>query len=972
MKNYIILFYILLSAVFLKAQTNDPLLAEDIEAQQKWVDSVMNTLSVDEKIGQLFMVAAYSNRDEEHENFIKDLIENYHIGSLIFFQDQPIKQAELTNTYQSLSRVPMLIGIDGEWGLNMRLKETFRYPWNMTLGAVQDDALIEEFGKQVGEHCKRIGIHMNFAPVVDVNINPKNPIIGNRSFGENPENVAQKASAFTKGIQSQHIIASAKHFPGHGDTATDSHHALPKLDFTKERLDSIELYPYKKLIDEDITSIMIGHLSIPSLEPNETLPSSLSKNIVTGLLQDELGYKGLIITDALNMKASANFASSADVNLGAILAGNDLLDVPLDVPETFKRFKKALETGELTEERLDHSVRKLLKTKYWVGLHSYEPVQIENLLSDLNTKENEVLFRSLVEKSLTLVKNDGAILPIRDLEKQKIAYVKLGDDVNDDFVATLKKYHEVTVIEAEKLNELMTSLKPYNKVIVGYHKSNAHAWKSFKFSDKELVWLQEISRNKEVILDVFASPYSLLQVKSFTNIDAVLVSYQNSKTAQELSAQLIFGAFGAKGRLPVSINEVFKEGEGLDSSNFLRLGYSIPEDVDMSSEKLARIDSIFDVVLKEEMAPGGVVLVARQGKVVYHKSFGYHTYSKKKAVEVTDVYDLASLTKILGGLPMIMKSYESGLFTLDTELGTILPYLKGSNKDTITVKEALSHNGKIVPWIPYYLETLDSISGEPLKEFYSKKPSKKFNVQVSKDLYLKTSYTDTIYKRIADSELLEKPGYRYSGLIFYLFKRYFQETYKRQMDELNASQFYKPLGANTLGYKPTRYLDVERIVPSEIDTYFRQDTLQGYVHDMGAAMFNGVSGNAGLFANANDVAKMMQMYLQKGYYGGDRFLNTETLDTFTKRHFFEDDVRRGLGFDKPQIDPDVEATCGCVSEHSFGHSGFTGTYAWADPDSEIVYVFLSNRVYPTMDNNKLGEENIRTEVQRLIEEAIIR
>ena len=504
---------------FLNAQSIDPLLVKDTLAQQKWVDTLLNNMTIDEKIGQLFMVAAYSNKDDNHEKFIANLIEKYHIGALIFFQDDPLKQAKLTNKYQAQSKIPLLIGIDGEWGLNMRLKETYRFPWNMTLGAIQNNSLITAFGVQVGKHCNRLGIHMNFAPVVDVNTNPENPIIGNRSFGENPINVAGKSSAFTLGIQSQKVLASAKHFPGHGDTATDSHHTLPTVDFTKQRLDSVELYPYKQNFEAGLGSVMVAHLSVPELEPNTNLPSSLSKNIVTGLLKEEMGFKGLIITDALNMKGSANFNSPQEINLAAILAGNDLLDVPLNIPETVIRFKEALESGELTEERLDESVRKILKTKFWAGLNNYKPIETENLIEDLNSVENELIHRKLLENSITLLKNESLIFPIQNLDKKKIAYVKLGDGDNKEFVDMLKNYTNVDVVSASNLYDLITKLKKYNLVVVGYHKSNSSPWKSYKFKQTELVWLQEIARTNKVILDVFASPYSLLQIKTFENID---------------------------------------------------------------------------------------------------------------------------------------------------------------------------------------------------------------------------------------------------------------------------------------------------------------------------------------------------------------------------------------------------------------------------------------------------------------------
>lgn len=953
------------------SQNVDPLYTEDYKAQKNWVDSIMKGMSIEEKIGQLFMVQAYSNKEEKHENFIKEMINKYHIGNLIFMQGTPEKQAVLNNTYQALSKVPLLIGFDGEWGLDMRLKNAYRFPWNMTLGAVQDNQLIEKFGQHLGKHCKRLGIHVNFAPVVDVNINPANPIIGNRSFGENKVNVTEKAIAFTQGMQSEGVMANAKHFPGHGDTATDSHYALPVLNFDKARLDSVELYPYPRVFDAGIASVMTAHLSIPALEPNRELPTSLSKNVVTGLLQDEMGFLGLIFTDGLNMKGATNFATSAEIDLEAIKAGNDILLIPQDVPGSVALIKKALFTGALTQERLEASVRKILRAKYWVGLHKYEPIVLENLHEDLNTIEDEVLHRELVKASLTVVKNEDDIIPIRKLDEKKIAYVRLGDDLGNNFVGMLQNYTKVDTISDQNLDVLLKKLKPYNLVIIGFHKSNKHPWKSYKFSNQEIVWLQEIAREKRVILDVFASPYSLLDVKSFTNIEGVVVSYQNSKLAQEISAQALFGAIQFKGKLPVSIKTNFKEGTGFTTSNLNRLQYSIPEAVQLSSKKLERIDSVANEILSKKMAPGFQILVARKGNVVYQKSFGYHTDAQKDTVKNSDLYDVASLTKILASLPMVMKAEEEKRIKLTSSIRDILPKFKRSNKDTVTVKELLSHYGRLQAWIPFYRLTQDSITGKNLQEFYRKTKSKKFPIQVAEDLYLSKSYKDSIYKYIKDAEQREKPGYKYSDLGYYILKEAIERKYRKGLDELVDKRFYRALGANRTSFLPLQKFSKEEIVPTEKDTYYRNQLLHGYVHDMGAAMLGGVSGHAGLFSNANDVAKIMQMYLQKGFYGGQRFLRSSTIDKFNKRYFEDKKVRRGLGFDKPQLNPKIEATCGCVSDKSFGHSGFTGAFTWADPESEIVYVFLSNRVYPTMENRGLVKENIRTEIQRLIQESIL-
>ncbi len=971
MKKNKIFFLFIVVAICSNAQSVDPLIKVDSRAQERWVDSILTKMTIDQKVGQLFMINAYSNRDAKHELFIDRLIKKYKIGGLIFFQGTPDKQAKMTNRFQAISEIPLMIGFDGEWGLDMRLDNTYRFPWNMTLGAIQNTKLIKSFGQRLGKHAKRLGIHINFAPVVDVNINPKNPIIGNRSFGEIPENVAEKAIAFTKGMQSEQVLASAKHFPGHGDTDTDSHVSLPTIPFSKERLDSIELYPYKRLFDNGLASVMVGHLSVPQLEPNTSLPSSLSKNIVTGVLKNELGFEGLIFTDALNMKGAANFSSAAEINLEVIKAGNDILLMPNDIEGSFAKIKKAVTDGSITEERLNHSVKKILKAKYWAGLYKVKPILIDNLKEDLNTVEDDILHHKLVKNSITLIKNKQSTFPVKDLEGQRIAYVKLGDAEHTTFVERLNDYTQVDVVKGKTLDVLLKNLKPYNLVIIGYHKSNAHAWKGYKFKNKELVWLQEIARNKRVILDVFASPYSLLDVKTFTNIEAAIVSYQNSKMAQDVSAQLIFGAGAAKGKLPVSINENFVAGHGLVSTNLKRLAYTFPEKVGMSSEKLMRVDSIAKIILAEKMAPGMQILVARKGEVVYRKSFGYHTAGKKREVKNTDLYDLASLTKILGGVPPIMKAYEEEKFGLDSYIGGLMPVLKGTDKDSITIKESLSHYGRFKAWIPYYLTTLDSVTREPLKEYYNVRKTKKHGVQVARNMFLTTSFKDTINKMIAESPLREKKGYKYSGLIFYLFKDYLEKQYGTSLDKHNATHFYQPLGATTLTYNPLNKFPENRIVPTEIDKFYRKQLLHGYVHDQGAATLGGVNANAGLFSNSNDVAKMMQLYLQKGFYGGKRYFNQETLEVFNKRYYETEGVRRGLGFDKPQLDADVKATCGCVSSKSFGHSGYTGTYTWADPETELVYVFLSNRVYPTADNTKLVMKNIRTEVQRLIQEAII-
>ncbi len=965
-----IAFSIVLLFTFISNAQVDPLKTKDSIAQNKWVDSIMGHMSLDQKIGQLFMVPAFSNKDKKHTDYIESLIKKYEIGGLIFMQGTAVGHATLINKYQSISKTPLLISIDGEWGLDMRLKNTIGYPYNMALGAIRDDKLLYDMGKQVAQQVKRLGIHVDFAPVVDVNTNPKNPVIGNRSFGEDKFNVTKKAIQFTKGMQSERVLACAKHFPGHGDTSQDSHKTLPTVDLSADRIYNIELYPYRELFKNGVASVITAHLSVPSLEPNSGIPTSLSYPVVTELLQHKMQFKGLIFTDALNMKGASNFVKPGEIDLNAFLAGNDFLLFPESVPAGIAEIKKAIKSKKVTEERLNHSVRKILKAKYWAGLHQYKPAEIEHIDKDINSPINKVLNYKLVENSITMVKNDNQILPLKNLDKNKIAYVQIGKNDNATFLKRLRDYTKIDVIYDKNLSAVLNKLKNYETVIISFHTSKG-AYASYKIPDLDLVKLQEIARTKKVVLDVFASPYSLLKIKSFTNIDAVLVSYQNTALAQDISAQMIFGALDIKGKLPVSIKEDFPVGFGLYASGIKRLGYSIPEAVGLDSKKLERIDSIAEVVIDEKMAPGLQVLVARHGKIVYRKSFGYYTYDAKKKVNNQSIYDLASVTKILGGLPMVMKAEEEGKFTLNNQLGDLMPVLKKSNKDTITVKEALSHYAKLKPYIPYYKALVEGEHNEPMAKYFRHEPSKKFSIKVASKLYLRTDYQDTIYKLIAETEQRKELKYVYSGLPFYLFKDYIEKEYKLPFDVLNNQNFYAPLGATTLTYNPLDKFPKTQIIPTEKDDFFRHQLLQGYVHDEGAAMMGGVSGNAGLFANANDVAKMMQMYMQKGYYGGKTYLKPETIDLFNQRYFEAEGNRRGLAFDKPQLDDKSKATCGCTSFKSFGHSGYTGTYTFADPETEIVYVFLSNRVYPTRKNNKLGKENIRTKVQGLIQEAII-
>lgn len=940
----------------------------DSDKETKWVDSIYSIMTFDEKVGQLFMIAAYSNKDEAHFKEIEKLIDENKVGGLIFFQGGPNRQAKLTNRFQAKSKVPLFIGIDAEWGLSMRLDSTYRYPWNMTLGAIKDLNLVKKVGENMAKESKRLGIQFNFAPVLDINTNPKNPIIGFRSFGEDKVNVTNHAIALMDGAQSQGIFSTGKHFPGHGDTATDSHYALPLLNYPKERLELVELYPYKRMFDEGLVSVMVAHLNIPSLEPRENYPTSVSYNVVTDLLQKELGFDGLIFTDALNMKAASKFMKPGDIDLQAFLAGNDILLFPENVPLAYEKICMAYQDSIISDERLAQSVKKILRYKYKSGLNKYKPVDTRNLNQDLNASYKDALQYQLYENAVTVIQNKNNILPIRNLD-QKIAYVKLGDDTNSAFVSTLKKYTDVTEVSDANIDSLNVKLKNYNTVIVGFHKSD-RAWKKHDFTETELVWLNKIAENNNVILDVFTKPYSLSPITNFDSIEGIVVSYQNSDIAQEVSAELLFGAIESQGKLPVSVNEQFPVNTSITTEKLNRLGFTAPLNVGMSQEVLSKIDAVAKKAIDGKMTPGIQLLVARRGKVIYQKSYGYHTYDKIDKVKNTDIYDVASVTKMVSTLPNVMQLYDKNQVNLDSKLGEMLPIFQNSNKKDITFKDLLSHYAGLQAWIPFYKATLDSL-GKPSDKYYRQTYSPEFSKQVDENLFIRNDYHDSIIKQIVDSKLSDKKEYKYSDFTFIILKEYLEKVTGKSISDLSQNNFYKLLGMNNTTYNPLQKFDCSVIPPTENDTYFRHAFIQGYVHDMEAAMEGGIAGHAGIFSNAMDIAKMMQMYLQKGNYGNVKYFSSATFDTFNTCNFCAEGNRRGLGFDKPQISGGGP-TCGCVSMSSFGHTGFTGTIAWADPETEIVYVFLSNRTFPDSNAaNRLSKENIREDIQKIIQNAIL-
>ena len=943
-----------------------------IGIQNKWVDSVFASLSAQQRLAQLFMVAAYSNRDLKHVKEIKELISHYNIGGLIWMQGGPVRQGKLANYFQSIAKTPLLYSIDAEWGLAMRLDSTVRYPKQMTLGAIQNDSLIYQLGKQIAIECKRLGLHVNFAPVADINNNPSNPVIGMRSFGENKFKVAKKACMYMQGMQDQHVMANGKHFPGHGDTDSDSHKTLPFIGHSKERLDTLELYPFQYLFDRGLASIMVAHLNIPSLDTSRTLPSTLSPKVVTDLLKTKMGFKGLVFTDALNMKGVSKNYEAGIIDLKALLAGNDVLLFSGAVPKAITEITKAIKEGKITQEEIDSRCKKILKAKYWAGLNTKQEIVTRNLHKELNTNHSDELNDRLAEASMTLLKNERNFLPLKGTDSLKIVELSLGVEEPNALGNTLRDYTYVEHLglthdaKPAAIAKVFESIATANIVILQLNKATLKAENNYGVGNQTLRLMDTIARLKPTVLVMLTNPYLLNKLISVSNYKAILLGYEYLPSLLRASANALVGVARVDGKLPVSTT-YFKSESGLVLEPvFLPTKTTMKES--FINKKFGAVDSLALYGIAQKAYPGCQIAALKDGKVIYQKSFGSYTYSNdSKKVDNGTLYDLASLTKIASSSLALMKLESEGLFDYKRTLGSYLSYLQGSNKEGLVIENVLTHQAGLQAWIPFYLKTLQK-NGDYKPGIYARKKTEEYPVQVAKDLYTTKAFHDTIYQRIVNSKI-ENPGkYLYSDLGYYFVLQIIEEQTHKKMNEY-VQDLYSKVGIG-LTFLPLNYFSKTQIAPTENDEKFRKQVIQGYVHDPGAALLGGVSGHAGLFGNALDMAKLMQLYLNKGELNGIRLIDSNVVNEFTRCRFCPDN-RRGLCFEKPEPDPkkDNPVVSDCSAE-SFGHSGFTGTFAWADPKNNLVVVFLSNRVYPSIEENKLTKLGIRGKVHKAFYEAL--
>ncbi len=944
--------------------------------KEVWLDSVMASMSTEEKIGQIFTIRAFSKEDPDHIRNVKEQIDKYHIGGICFFQGNPEKQAQLVNEYQEMSKFPLLISIDGEWGMGMRFPgDAISFPKQLTIGAINDHQLIYLMGKEIGRQCRLTGVQMNFAPVVDINSNSANPVINIRSFGEDRFNVSAKAYAYMKGMQDAGILSCAKHFPGHGDTDVDSHHDLPVISHQKRRLDSIELFPFNTLIRQGINSIMVAHLQIPVLDDRPNRPTTVSENVVQKLLREEMNFNGLIFTDAMEMKGVTKYFEPGEADLAAFLAGNDVILLPENIHEAVAKVVRAVEAGIITSDRLDESVRRIISAKYDLGLHVNRGwASQQNLTEELNSKNAQVIKARIYEKAMTLVSNEEGTLPLRELSGRTFASVSLGASGLTTFQKRMHSYtnvaHKVISKSASpaKYAEISEQVVKKDVVLISLHGMSRHASRNFGLTDDQVNFIKTLSGKTKVILTLFGSPYAL---RYFEDVPTTLVAYEEDPLAQEAAAQAIFGAYDITGRLPVSASSGFRVDHGINLPGLNRIGYSIPEAVGLHSDTLKNIEKLALELIEEKAAPGCQILVAKDNKIVFHKSFGHHTYERKTSVQKDDIYDVASLTKILASTVSIMHLQDQGLMNLNDPIAKFIPGEDTTNKASLIYEDMMAHVSGLPGWIPFYINTLDTEKTNlPSSAYYSQSLTDGFEIRVTPNLYLRTDYRDTIWRKIFSSSLRTTNNYRYSDLSFYIINRTIQNITGGEVDAYAEKNFYRPMGLRRTLFNPHRLFDESLIPPSEHDQYWRNAVIRGTVHDMGAAMLGGVSGHAGLFSNSLEIAIVMQMLLNEGYYGGIQYIKPNTVRYYTQRHWRSS--RRGIGFDMKELNPERSLNMSeKASRHTFGHTGFTGTAAYADPDYNIVYVFLSNRTFPSMKNNKLGKEEYRSRIQSVIYDALM-
>ncbi len=950
-----------------QAQPAPTHLPYDTPEATHWADSVFSTLTARQKLGQLFMVAAYSNKTPQHEADLQSLSANYGLGGVIFMQGGPVRQARMTQALQEKAKIPLWIAMDAEWDLGMRLDSTFKLPWPMTVGATNDSALSYAYGATIAKHCRRLGVHINFGPVLDLNTNPDNPIINARSFGENRERATRLAHAYFRGLQDNHVLSNAKHFPGHGDTDQDSHKTLPTLSRSKSGLNEIELWPYKKLLPKGMGSVMAAHLNVPALDPG--VPTSLSHKVIHTLLREELNYQGLVFTDALNMKGVSESNAPGMLEERALLAGNDVLLFSQDMPLAVEHLEKAIAEGRIKQSIVDAAVRRILRAKYWL-LHNVNLIpERGNLVEDLNDSNSAVLHARILQRALTVVSAKNNFNTSMGQWTNALV-VAVGTDIPTALKASWSASEVVVVStpDAAAWNQVLSKAKGV-PVVIAHFTSNLTPWKSSSFPASLPEWAQKVGQTSPTMVVQFGNPYALRKAP-VEGVEAVLVAYQNHPVAVENFGSFLRGEVSAQGILPVTVGSKAPTGFSHPVAGRGSL-------VDVSSAEMAgftgdlesKIAAIAMEGIHSKAYPGCQVVVVRKGQVALNVAYGALDYTENaRAVLPSDYYDIASLSKIIGSIPALLALDARGLFSPTESMASVLPeVLRGTPLGSVSALDVLTHQAGLPAWIPFYKKTL--LEGKPDPKWYAPQRDAEHPLQVADRLFIRSSIRDSVLLWISQTPLGERK-YLYSDLGYYLFQKMIENRTHQSLDVFLQSFVYGPAGITDLRFGPLPKELHSRTAPTEKDILFRGQMIHGTVHDQGAALLGGVSGHAGLFGTARAVAQVMQLYLSMGRFGDQTLFEHADVARYTGCPFCAEGNRRGIGFDKKPTHGDGP-TCGCVSLDSYGHTGFTGTYAWADPSTQTVYVFLSNRVHPDAENKSLSQLNIRTRIQQVIQESIV-
>jgi beta-N-acetylhexosaminidase len=917
------------------------------QSKEQWVDSVFQQLSLDEKIGQLFMIEADLYAQEVQQRIMSEL-RSHHLGGIIIHRGSATAVKQNIEQYQAVSKIPLFVSLDAEYGAGKTLDSAFSFPKPFILSALPDSTFILTT-KWLAYQLKDLGINLNMGP---------NALLAKSGmkdtlyyfWGNDADHISNRLALYMKTLRMENILTGLSDFPSQWpQSANDPQQVI-----------------YKNLLASGADAVLPKSQTVPLtferkalMQKMKFVPSAVSNLLTNTQVEKSFAYEGLLMSNVPDIKLSKGKIRWGEPELFAFQSGNDILINPENIGFAIRKIKKLVRKEKVYALQLEKSVRKILSAKY--------DLIPQNKLTETHAFSEEharMLTHKIQQASVSLISNKDALLPLKILDNKKIASISIGISANNAFNQYLARYTSVDEYCAvlPQDSSMFALLSDYDIVVAGIFPF-AESWLT-----QALDQLKKIGPRTKIILVYLGNP---ALIPADENFDAVLATFEASESLQEIAAEQIFGALPVVGHLPIN-TKFYTSGSGINTKALGRLGYANPQEVGMDENTLSKIKDIAYEAINAGATPGCRVLVARKGKVIYNKSFGWLTYENQIPVTEETIYDLASVTKVAATLQTTAFLHEKGLIDINKKISVYLPELKGSNKEDFLIKDILTHQAGLWPFLPFWAQTMkDSLH---MPDYYATTRSELFPFEVTHNLFAAQAMKDSLWQWIIKSKIREKPArtpydYRYSDMGFYMLQRLAERLLNQPMEDFLSQNLYEPLGATSLGYLPRLHFDPMRIAPTEKDKLFRKSLLLGYVHDQGAAMHGGIAGHAGLFGTAMDLAKLGQLWLNKGTYADLDYFKPETVSLFTEKQYANS--RRGLGWDKRDfVNEAVSPTSKYASANTFGHTGFTGTCIWVDPDSDLVFIFLSNRVHPDMTNNKLLSMNIRTRMHDVVYESI--